>query len=160
MLPQGIQLSFQAVSGRAGLLSRHCMGNGPHLTLRGESLVFLNLRREALGSAPIVTMTSEPLMLPQGSQASFKVARATSGFLSSCCSGIRLHLELRQETQGSSPVATGISGWLSSFTRGVWLHIMLRHGIPLSSQVVNSVLNLLFKSDGELRLFLEVQRGL
>ena len=58
MLPQGIQLSFQAVSGKAGLLSRHCMGNGPHLSLRGESLVFLNLRWEALGSAPIVTMTS------------------------------------------------------------------------------------------------------
>ena len=99
-------------------------------------------------------------MLPQGSQASFKVARATSGFLSSCCSGIRLHLELRQETQCSSPVATGISGWLSSFTRGVWPHIMLRHGTPLSSQVVNAVLSLLFKSDGELGLFLEVQQGL
>lgn len=64
-------------------------------------------------------------MLPQGSQASFKAARATSGLLSSCCSGIRLHLELRQETQGSSPVATGISGWLQSFNRGVWPCIVL-----------------------------------
>ena len=99
-------------------------------------------------------------MLPQGSQASFKVARATSGLLSSCCSGIRLHLELRQETQGSSPVATGISGWLQSFNRGFWPCIVLRHGTLLSSRVVNVVLSLLFNSDGELGLFLEVQWGL
>ena len=50
----------------------------------------------------------EPLILPQGSQASFQVARGTTGFFSSGCWGIWPHLELRQETRGSSPVVTGI----------------------------------------------------
>ena len=75
-------------------------------------------------------------MLPQGSQASFPIARVTSGFLSSRYRGIGPHLVLRPRTRGSSPFATGILGFLSSFNRGVRPHLLLRHGIPLSSRVV------------------------
>ena len=65
----------------------------------------------------------EPLKLPQGSQASFQVARVTSGFLSRRCRGIGPHFELRQKlrvplqlqqgSQGSYGVSTGESGLIS-----------------------------------------------
>ena len=42
----------------------------------------------------------EPLVMPQGSQAPFRVGRGTSGFLSSCCSGIGPHFKLRLEIRG------------------------------------------------------------
>ena len=49
-------------------------------------------------------------MLLQGNQAAFCVLRGASGFLSSPCRRIGLHLELRWETQVSSPFVKGISG--------------------------------------------------
>ena len=57
----------------------------------------------------------EPLILPQGSQVSFRDARGSVGLFSSRCRGIGPHLKLKQETQGSSPFGTGILGFLSSF---------------------------------------------
>ena len=94
----------------------------------------------------------EPLMLPQGSQASFQVSRGTSGFLLSRCRGIGPHLELKWETQGSSPVATGISGFLSSFNTGVRPCLVLMHGTPLFSQVVTRLSGLLLSSEGSQRV--------
>ena len=101
----------------------------------------------------------EPLVLPQGSNAFFQVARGTLGFLLNHCMGIGLHHELGQETQVSTLVVTEISGFLSSFKRGVRPHLMLRHGTPLSSRVVKGVSGLLSSSGRELGLFLEVQQG-
>ena len=61
-------------------------------------LVFLELQWEAWGSSLVVMGDlRERLMLPQGSKASFQVARGTSGFLSSLCRGKGPYLELRQE---------------------------------------------------------------
>ena len=57
----------------------------------------------------------EPLLLPQGSQASLQVVWGTSGFLSIRCREIQTHLELRSETQGSSLVVKAVSGFLSTF---------------------------------------------
>ena len=86
--------------GTSGFLSSHCRGIEPHLALRGESrgiscVVVGNF--EFLYS--FVGDIREPLMLPQGSQASFLVAWGTSGFLLSHYRGIGPHLELRRETQ-------------------------------------------------------------
>ena len=78
----------------------------------------------------------EPLMLPQGSQASYRVARGISEFISSHCRGIGPHLVLRQETPFSSLVVTGILGFLSGCNSGVRPRLILRHGTPLSSWVV------------------------
>ena len=39
VLPHGIQVSFLVVSRCTGVLSSHCRGIGPHLTLRGECRV-------------------------------------------------------------------------------------------------------------------------
>ena len=69
----------------------------------------------------------ELLMVPMGSQESFRVVRGLSGFLSSRCRGIGPHLELRLEPQGSSPVLTWISGFLWSFNRGVRPRLVWRH---------------------------------
>ena len=52
----------------------------------------------------------EFLMVPMGSQESFGVVRALSGFLWGRCNGRGPHLQLRREPQGSSPVLTWISG--------------------------------------------------
>ena len=51
---------------------------------------------------------SEPLMVSQGCQASFLVARDTLGFFSSYISGIGMHLELRRKFQLMIPALTGI----------------------------------------------------
>ena len=93
-------------------------------------------------------------MLPQGSQASFQVARGNTGFLSSHCRGIGPHLELRQGAQVSSPVATGISVFLSSLSMEVRPRLGFMHETPLSSQVVKGVSGLLASSDRDLGLFL------
>ena len=113
-LHKGSLASFQVARWNKGLLTSHCRGIGPHVTLRGESRGFSRV----VGSSEFLWSWDgdprEPLVLPQGSQTSFRVARDTSGFLSSRCRGIGPHLELRMETRGSSLVATGISGNLWS----------------------------------------------
>ena len=79
----------------------------------------------------------DPLVLPQESKVSMRVARCLSGFLSSRYRGLGPHLDLRLEPQGSSPVLTWISGFLWSFHRGVTPHLMWRHGSSLSSRAIN-----------------------
>ena len=102
---------------------------------------------------------TDPLVLPQESQVSVRVARDLSGFLSSQCRGIGPHLELRLEPQGSSPVLTWISGFLWSFNRGVRLHLVWRHGSPLPSRGVKGVSVFLSSGHRGLGLFLKVPRG-
>ena len=75
---------------------------------------------------------SEALMVSQGCQDSFLIARDTLGFFLSHGRGNRTHLELRRKFQHPFPVATGIL-WLV-FSRGVRHHLVLRHGSPLWSQ--------------------------
>ena len=81
-------------------------------------------------------------MLPQGSQASFQVAKGTSGFLWSRCRGIGPHLELRssyerdlwvliqfqQVSQASSHVEAWNSTFLSSCKSGIRPPVEFRRG--------------------------------
>ena len=123
------------------MLLSYCRGIRAHLSLRGQSHSVSLVEAGSFGFLSSCDRDfSEPLVLLQGSQASFQDARGTSGFLLSRCRGIGPHLRLRQETQGSSP---GISGFLSSFNRGVRLRLVLRHGTPLSVQGVKGVSGLL-----------------
>ena len=78
----------------------------------------------------------DPLVLPQESQVSMRVARGLSGFLSSQCRGLGPHLELKPEPQGSSPEWTWILDFLWHFNRRVRPQLMWRHGTPLSSRGV------------------------
>ena len=83
-----------------GLLSSHCRGMGPHLTLRGESPGVSQVVAESFGFLSSCDGdVRETLMLPQGSEASFQVVRDTPAFLSSRCRGIGPNLTLRWETQ-------------------------------------------------------------
>ena len=140
MLPQGSEVSFRVARGKAGLLSSHCRGMGSHLALMGETR---GVSLVAAGSFEFLLICNgefrEPLVLPQGSRASFLIARGTSGFFSSRCRGIGPHLDLMQVTQGSSLVATVILGFLLSFIRGVRHQLMLKRGTPLSSRGIKGL---------------------
>ena len=81
----------------------------------------------------------DPLVLPQESQVSMRVASGLSGFLSSRCRILGPHLELRLKTQGSSLVLMLISWFLWSFHRGVRPCLVWRHAGPLTSQAVKVV---------------------
>ena len=142
-----------------GFLSRCCSGKGPHLALKGESPGVSRVAEEPWGSSRVATWTSNPLVLPQESQVSIRVARGLLGFLSSRCRGIGPHLELRPEPQGSSPVLTWISGFLWSFNRGVRPRLVWRHGTPLPSRGVKGVSVFLSSGHRGLGLFLKVPRG-
>jgi len=76
VLPQGSQISFLVVSGSAGLLSSHYRGIGAHLSLRegGISWCFLSCGRKLCVFSSGNSVSREPLMLPQESQACFQVA--------------------------------------------------------------------------------------
>ena len=103
-----------------GLVSSHCRGIGPHLELRGESYGFSWVVVGSLGFlSSFHEDLRESLVLPQGSQASFRVVRATSGFLLSRCRGIGPCLKSQQEIRSSCRVATGITGKLWRYIKGV-----------------------------------------
>ena len=82
---------------------------------------------------------SEPLLWPQNSSVSMRVARGFSGYLSSRCWGRGPHLDLRPGSQASSPVPTWILGFLWSFHKGVRPHLVWRHASPLSSRAGKAV---------------------
>ena len=131
------QAAFQVSRGNSGLLFRCYRGKRLHLVLSRESHGF---SQDGVGSLEFHSIYDgslrEPLLLPQGSQASFQIASGNSRFLSSSCRGICSHHKLRLVTQGSSPVAKGISWFLLSHNMGFRPHLMLRHGTLLSSRVV------------------------
>ena len=101
-----------------GFLSRHRSGKGPYLRLRGESPDF-----SRVGAGNLWFLSSydrelrDPLLWPQESPVSMRVARSLSGFLSSQCRVLGPHLELRSEPQASSPVLTWNSEFRWSFNR-------------------------------------------
>ena len=77
MLPQESQVSFQVARGSAGLLSSHCRGIKPHLTLRDESC---GVSRDAAGSFGSLSSCDRDLREP------LIFASGKSGLLS-CCDG-------------------------------------------------------------------------
>ena len=76
---------------------------------------------------------SEPLVWPQNSSVSMRVARGFSGYLSSRCCGRGPHVEFRPEPQDSSPVLKWILGFLWSFHSGLRPHLLWRHASQLFS---------------------------
>ena len=103
----------------------------------------------------------DPLMLPQESQFSMRIARGFSGLLSSWYWGRGPHLELRLEYQGSSPVLTRISGFLWSFDRGREMnpHLMMRKEKRGSSSVVVGPSVFLSSGDWYVGELLELHQG-
>ena len=131
------QAPFWVVRGNSGLLSSRCRGIGPHPTLRDE---FGGFSQFGTGSSGFISSCDgdlkEPLVLPQGSQTSFQVARGNLGFLLSCCKGIRSQIKLRQETRDSSRVAMGISWFLSRCDGNLRDPLRLAQGSQASFRIV------------------------
>ena len=132
--------SSPVATGISGLHSRFTWGVRPRLGLRGESRGFPLGLAGSLGFLSSCDMDLRvPLVLPQGSQVSFRVVTGTTGFLASHCRGSRPHLDLCPETPCSSPVETGISGLHSMFTWGVRPHLELKQSTLLSSPVAMGI---------------------
>ena len=116
-LHKGCRVPFRVSRGNVGFLMRRCCGKGLHLALRGESCGFPRGLAGSLGFLSSCDMDLRvPLVLPQGSQVSFRVVMGTSGFIANHCRGNRPHLDLCPETLCSSPMVTGISELHSRFT--------------------------------------------
>ena len=105
---KGSQTFSRALRGNLGLFSRCCRRKGPHLALTGDSR---GLSRVAVGSLGFLCRyhqeLREPLVLPQGSQVSIRVAKACAGVLWSHGRGIRPQFAWKGEPQGVSQVAEG-----------------------------------------------------
>ena len=141
-------------------LLRCHIGKVPHLAWRGESHGFSRVATGNLGF--ILTYEGDlrdPLVWPQESPVSMRVARGLSGFLSSWCRVLGPHLELRPEPQGPSPVLTWISVFLWSFHRGVRPRIVWKHASPLSSQAGKGVSGFLSGLHKDRWLSVEVPQG-
>ena len=133
---------------------------GASSRIEGENLLgFLVLRQETWVSSLLETGTSNPLMLPQESQVSIRIARGLSGFLCSQCRGLQPHLELRPDTQGSSTVLKWISCFLWSFNRGVRPRALWKHGTSLPSGGFQEVSGFLSSTHRGLGLFLDLPLG-
>ena len=157
-------------SGKSSLLSS-CEGEcsialesleGNHASAHTEGVVsmfFLSCSGKIWFHSSCEGDIKEPLMLPQGSQASFQVALGGSGFLSSCCRGIGPHLELRRELQGSSQVATWISVFLMSFKKGVRPRLMLSMELRFPLEMLKGCQASYPVHEGNLGFFLKVQWG-
>ena len=108
---------------------------GPHLTLRGNFEVFLELQHEALGFSAVATGTSgdlscclmevkSPFKLQVGAEECCCGTAGKSGLISHCGGNLMVFFELQQEVciplrlpqepQGTIHVACGESGRLSS----------------------------------------------
>ena len=91
------------------MLWRKWRGIRHHLALNVESFDFTHV---GVGNSWFLSSNygdgSEPLVVSQGCQASFLIARETLGFSSSCDRGIGMHLEVRWKCQGPFPVETAI----------------------------------------------------
>ena len=97
-LPQGCQGPFRGSRVKVRFLFRSRSGKRPHLALRGESLGFFRVVAGNLGFLSSYDWDfRDPLVLPQKSPVSMRVARGLSGFLSSQCCDLGPHLELRME---------------------------------------------------------------
>ena len=122
--------------GNVGFLLRGCSGKGPHLTMMGKPRGF---SRVEVGFSSYDVEFTEPLVLPQGSPISIRVAVGSWGLLSSHCMAKRPHLGFCPENPRSSPMATGISVLHSRFTWGVRPHIKWKQRTPLSCPVATGI---------------------
>ena len=118
-LHQGCQGPSRSSRGEVGFFLSPCMGKRPHLALRGESLVFLELQQETWGSSRFTT--------------------GTSGTRSCCLRKVQSPCELRRASRDSSPVLTWILWFPWRFKRGVRPHLMWRYASLLSSRAVTAV---------------------
>ena len=143
---EGSQASSRVLRGNSGLLSRCCRRKGPHLALMGESR---GLSQVAAGGLGFLSRyhgeLRQPLVLPQGSQVSFQVARVSTGVLWSHGRGIRPQFTWKRDSQAVSRAAAGSVGSLE-FPRGP----------ERASHVVSGKSGILLSCEGPLGIPLEL----
>ena len=108
-LRQGCQIPFRISGGNLGFLLRRYSGNRPHLTMTEEPRGF---SRVASGFSNFDQESKEPLVLPQGSPVTIRVARGSSALLSIHCRGIWPQDRLKGELCGLSQVVQVTLGFL------------------------------------------------
>ena len=134
-LHQGFQKPDRGSRGKVGFLSRCRSGKGPHLVLKGEFLVFLELwqelwfplklRQGPLEMAPVASGKSclrasyeGPLWIPlqsvPGPRSPSEAEAATSGFLFNADMDLGVPMEFPQGSQARSPMETCKSAFLTS----------------------------------------------
>ena len=120
-LPQGCHGPFRGSRGKVRFLWKHRSGIGPHLALRGHSPGFSPVAAAHLGfHSSSDGDIRDPIVSPQESPVSMRVAGGLSGFLCSRCwvevliwSGgriLRFPLQFRHGSRRSSGVSTGKPG--------------------------------------------------
>lgn len=82
--------------------------------VEGRISCFSQVAAGAVVSSICDGATGNSLMLPLGSQVSFRAVRGAEGLLASHCWGIRPHLALRGESHGVSRVGEGSFAFFSS----------------------------------------------
>ena len=95
------------------MLSRRCRKKRPQLPLTGESRALSRVTVGDLGNLSRYHWElRQPLVLPQGSQVSIQVARASSGVIWSHSREIRPQFAWKGESQGVSRIVSGSVGFL------------------------------------------------
>ena len=109
---KGSQAFCGVLRGDRGLLSRSCRKRRPHLGMSAESCVFSRAAARHVGFLSSYDgKLREPLVWPQGSPVSIRVARGTAALLSSPGRGIWPQDVLKGESRGLSRVAAGYPGF-------------------------------------------------
>ena len=130
------------------MLSRCCRRKGPRLALTGASCGLSRVAARGLGFlSRYHGELREPLLLPQGSQVSIRVGRASVRVLWSHGRGIRPQFTWKGESQGVSQVAAGSVGSLE-----------LPWGPEGASHVVSGKSGILSSCEGPLGIPLELVR--
>ena len=131
-LHQECQGPLRGSRGKAGFLSRHCRGKGPHLALRGESPAFSLVAEGKMGFLSFMTWPSGTGSCCLRKVKSPRDLREGSQDLLQSVPGPRSLSRVEAKPQGSSPGLKWISGFLWSFNRGFRPHLLWRHASPLS----------------------------
>ena len=122
---KGVNYPFAFQEGMWGFSRDTALEKGL-ISHRGRNVVFLELRQEPWGSSRVATgISGTSSWLPQRSQVYFRVARVSSGFLSSRCWRMR----------AVSRVQSGNSVFLSSGVRDLGLPIKVQQGSQASRGV-------------------------
>ena len=130
---KGVKYRFEF---QEGFLLRRCRGKGPHLAMTGEPCGFSQV---AVGFSSYDRELGEPLMFPQRSPISIRVAMGSWGLLSSHYKANTPYEDLCPETPCSSPVVTGISVLHPNFSQGVRPHLKWKQRTLHSSRVVTGL---------------------
>ena len=154
LLHEGSTASSRVLTGNSGLLLRHFNNKGPHLTWTGESHGLSPAAAAGLGFlSRYHGELREPLVLPQASQVSVRVARVSPDVLwghgrvikphfawkgeSPCVSRVAARSvgspELPRGPEGASHVVSGKSGIRSSCEGSLGIPLELVQGTSASS---------------------------